>query len=182
MSKSAQKILTTAQTLFNQHSFTAVGVDLIRDVSGCSKTTLYSHYKNKQQLINAVLHARDAQFQHELNAYVQGLQGLEGLLALIDWHVMWFLQDDFKGCLFIRAVAEADPHDRQVIEIAQQHKQQISALITQFCQQLEQEKWSDLIYTLVEGLISRCLIEGVNMQMIEQLKAQIQMLLIPNKA
>ena len=182
MSKSAQKILTTAQTLFNQHSFTAVGVDLIRDVSGCSKTTLYSHYKNKQQLINAVLHARDAQFQHELNAYVQGLQGLEGLLALIDWHVMWFLQDDFKGCLFIRAVAEADREDQQVIEIAKQHKQQIYTLIAQFCQQLEQAKWSELIYTLVDGLISRCLIEGVNMHMIEQLKAQIQMLLIPNKA
>ena len=40
MSKSAQKILATAEKLFNENSFVAVGVDLIRDESGCSKTTM----------------------------------------------------------------------------------------------------------------------------------------------
>ena len=48
MSKSADKILKTAENLFNKHSFVAVGVDLIRDESGCSKTTMYTYFKNKQ--------------------------------------------------------------------------------------------------------------------------------------
>ncbi|MCW1290083.1 TetR/AcrR family transcriptional regulator, partial [Acinetobacter baumannii] len=34
MSKSALKILDTAEKLFNENSFVGVGVDLIRDESG----------------------------------------------------------------------------------------------------------------------------------------------------
>ena len=40
MSKSAHKILDTAEKLFYENSFVGVGVDLIRDESGCSKTTM----------------------------------------------------------------------------------------------------------------------------------------------
>lgn len=178
MSKSALKILTTAEHLFNQHSFTGVGVDLIRDVSGCSKTTLYSHYKNKQQLIVAVLKKRDEKFQGDLQAALDGLSGMDAILALLDWHVAWFLQDDFKGCLFVRAVAETDDSHEAIVQIAQQHKYMVYQLVEQSCQQIQQGQWTDLIYTLIEGLISRCLIEGVKPVWIEQLKMQIQQLLL----
>jgi hypothetical protein len=57
MSKSALKILDTAEKLFNENSFVGVGVDLIRDESGCSKTTMYTYYKNKNQLICQFEHA-----------------------------------------------------------------------------------------------------------------------------
>ncbi len=66
MSKSAIKILNTAEALFNQHSFSSVGVDLIRDESGCSKTTLYTHFTNKQHLVEAVLARRDQRFRANL--------------------------------------------------------------------------------------------------------------------
>lgn len=176
MSKSALKILTTAEQLFNQQSFAAVGVDLIRDASGCSKTTLYTYYQNKQQLIYAVLEARDENFQENLKHYLAEKAGLEAIFAIIDWHVLWFQQDDFKGCLFIRAVAEAN--DPQTVSMAQQHKQQIYSLVMQYCEQMNQTQWVELIYTLIEGLISRCFIEGVDMLMIEKLKRQIQQLWI----
>ena len=175
MSKAALKILTTAEQLFNQQSFGSVGVDLIRDASGCSKTTLYTYYQNKQQLIYAVLKARDVQFQANILSFVGENKGLEAIFSLIDWHVLWFQQDNFKGCLFMRAVAEA--HDANIMCIAQQHKQQIYALVDTYCTQLNQTQWTEMIYTLLEGLISRSLIEGVDMLMIEKLKRQIQQLL-----
>ena len=175
MSKAALKILTTAEQLFNQQSFGSVGVDLIRDASGCSKTTLYTYYRNKQQLIYAVLKARDVQFQANILSFVGENKGLEAIFSLIDWHVLWFQQDNFKGCLFMRAVAEA--HDANIMCIAQQHKQQIYALVDTYCTQLNQTQWTEMIYTLLEGLISRSLLEGVDMLMIEKLKRQIQQLL-----
>ena len=177
MSKAALKILTTAEQLFNQQSFGTVGVDLIRDASGCSKTTLYTYYQNKQQLIYAVLKARDAQFQANILSFVGENKGLEAISSLIDWHVLWFQQDDFKGCLFMRAVAEAN--DPNIMRVAQQHKQQIYALVDMYCTQLNQTQWTEMIYTLLEGLISRSLLEGVDMLMIEKLKRQIQQLLSP---
>ena len=107
MSKSAIKILTTAEELFNKNSFTSVGVDLIRDESGCSKTTMYTYFKNKHQLVVEVLKQRDLRFRQSLMEYVADAQGIDALEQIYDWHMLWFQQDHFKGCLFVRAVAES---------------------------------------------------------------------------
>ncbi|OTG86684.1 TetR family transcriptional regulator [Acinetobacter sp. ANC 4558] len=170
MSKSALKILNTAEKLFNQYSFTSVGVDLIRDESGCSKTTLYTYYKNKDHLMNAVLIARDQYFQTCLLAYVGEAHGKDALHKILDWHVRWFKEDTFKGCLFIRAVAETTHRDHEIREIAQQHKQWIKQLIYQYCPMENQNLVSELLYTLIEGLISRFLVDGFDEQVAEQIR------------
>lgn len=161
MSKSANKILMTAEQLFNQHSFNAVGVDLIRDQSGCSKTTLYTHFNNKQQLVLAVLQQRDQRFRQELQHYVGQQLEREALEAIFDWHMQWFQRDDFKGCLFVRAVAESSGHDQHIIETARAHKLWLRGLIEQHCQNFQHAAAiSQLSYHLLEGLISRFLVEG----------------------
>lgn len=176
MSKSALKILHTAEQLFNEKSFTSVGVDLIRDLSGCSKTTMYTYYKNKNQLVNAVLIARDQSFHHQLLAYIDGAQGKAALYKILDWHVQWFKQDTFKGCLFIRAVAESNHLDQELHLIAQQHKQWIKQLIFQNCPIYNQQQIAELIYTLIEGLISRFLVDGFDEKVVQHIKIFIDQL------
>ena len=177
MSKSALKILETAEALFNEHSIVGVGVDLIRDTSGCSKTTMYTYYKNKQQLINAVLYARDTRFKQSLNAAIEGLEAKAAIDALFAWHVAWSQQDHFKGCLFVRAVAEARSDDQEIINIAQQHKQWIKQLIEMLCRQAGKAQYSELIYTLFEGYIARCLVEGFHADTAERIQQNIDVLL-----
>ena len=177
MSKSALKILSTAERLFNQHSFTGVGVDLIRDESGCSKTTMYTYYKNKNQLVNAVLVARDQHFKEQLLAFVGEQQGKEALYKILDWHIQWFKKDDFKGCLFVRAVAEANDVDQALTLIVQQHKQWIKELIFTHCVHDNRAQISDLIYTLIEGLISRFLVDGFDQQVIQNIKYGMDLIL-----
>ena len=99
MSKSAIKILYTAEQLFNQNSFNGVGVDLIRDESGCSKTTMYTYFKNKQQLVVSVLKARDQRFRESLKNFTAETSDLPAIERIFDWHIQWFQQDTFKGCL-----------------------------------------------------------------------------------
>ena len=177
MSKSALKILNTAEKLFNQHSFTSVGVDLIRDESGCSKTTMYTYYKNKNQLVNAVLMTRDQYFKEQLLAFVGEQQGKEALYKILDWHIQWFKQDHFKGCLFVRAVAESNDVDQELRWIAQQHKQWIKELIFKHCVYENQSQISDLIYTLIEGLISRFLVDGFDQQVIQHIQYGMDLIL-----
>ena len=176
MSKSALKILRTAELLFNENSFTSIGVDLIRDVSGCSKTTMYTYYRNKNQLMNAVLIARDQRFHHQLFAYIGDAQGKAAIYKILDWHVQWFKQDTFKGCLFIRAVAESRHLDHEFHSIAQQHKQWIKQLIFQNCPINDQGQIAELIYTLIEGLISRFLVDGFDEKVIRHVKIFIDQL------
>ena len=174
MSKSAQKILKTAEQLFNQQSFSAVGVDLIRDESGCSKTTLYTYFKNKHQLVYSVLQARDERFRQSLLSSVQELDGIKALEKIYDWHINWFQADHFKGCLFVRAVSESNAEDTDILAISQAHKQWIRDLIQNKTTHLpQQQEISALFYLQLEGLISTVLVDGFNAQTCNQQKVLI---------
>ena len=177
MSKSALKILDTAEKLFNQHSFVGVGVDLIRDESGCSKTTMYTYYKNKNQLVQSVLTARDEKFKQSLFQYVGTAEGICAIHKIFDWHVEWFQQDSFKGCLFVRAVAESNYSEENIMSISKIHKQWIKDLIAKHCVLAGYQDLSELIYTLIEGLISRCFVDGFDSNVAIILKKNINSLL-----
>lgn len=177
MSKSAQKILETAERLFYQNSVHAVGVDLIRDQSGCSKTTMYSYFKNKNHLVEAVLIERDAKFKQSLLACIEGSVGINAIHNIYDWHLRWFKEDDFKGCLFVRAVAESN-QDLNLVEISRKHKAWIRDLIaqqTQFAKHSNQ--LAEMVYTIIEGLISRFLVEGFDADLAETTKKTLNTIL-----
>lgn len=175
MSKSAHKILDTAEKLFYENSFVGVGVDLIRDESGCSKTTMYTYFKNKNQLVKSVLKARDEKFRNSLVAYVAGETGREALDKLIDWHLLWFQEDNFKGCLFVRAVAESHLGDQDIIIVSKEHKIWIRNLIAQYLRSMPNaDALVEIIYTLIEGLISRFLVEGYDVKVAAEIKNSIR--------
>lgn len=173
MSKSASKILDTAERLFNENSFVGVGVDLIRDESGCSKTTMYTYYKNKNQLIKSVLLSRDEKFKDSLSQCVGASVGLAAINEVFDWHMEWFQQDSFKGCLFVRAVAESNQGEQDIISVSKRHKQWIKELISKHCALEGHQDLSELIYTLIEGLISRFLVDGFDLSIASGLKKNI---------
>jgi AcrR family transcriptional regulator len=175
MSKSAHKILDTAEKLFYENSFVGVGVDLIRDESGCSKTTMYTYFKNKNQLVKSVLQARDEKFRNSLVAYVAGETGRAALDKLIDWHLLWFQEDNFKGCLFVRAVAESHLGDQDIIMVSKEHKIWIRNLIAQYLASFSNaDVLVEIVYTLIEGLISRFLVEGYDTKVAAEIKNSIR--------
>lgn len=175
MSKSAHKILDTAEKLFYENSFVGVGVDLIRDESGCSKTTMYTYFKNKNQLVKSVLEARDEKFRNSLVAYVAGETGRAALDKLIDWHLLWFQEDNFKGCLFVRAVAESHLGDQDIMIVSKEHKIWIRNLIAQYLRSMPKaDALVEIIYTLIEGLISRFLVEGYDVKVAAEIKNSIR--------
>ncbi|KXZ70295.1 TetR/AcrR family transcriptional regulator [Acinetobacter venetianus] len=178
MSKSATKILNTAEKLFYENNFVGVGVDLIRDESGCSKTTMYTYFKNKNQLVKSVLEARDEKFRQSLLSYVADAKGREALNKLIDWHLLWFQEDNFKGCLFVRAVAESHYSDQDIIGVSKVHKIWIRNLITSYLQNdPKTDSLVEMIYTLIEGLISRFLVEGYDAKIAENIKNSINQMI-----
>lgn len=179
MSKSADKILNTAEYLFNRDSFSGVGVDLIRDESGCSKTTLYSYFKNKKQLMMNVLEARDLRFQKSLSQYVGNATDIEALNLIYCWHIEWFKQDYFKGCLFVRAAAESLNNDSEILNISQAHKHWIYQFISAKVQTLKQPKAVvELCYLFLEGLISHFLVEGFEQKKADQTMQLMNILIL----
>ena len=103
-----EQLIETAIGLFNRQGFNATGIDKILAEAGVAKMTLYKHFGTKDGLIQAVLRRRDEDFRNWLMNFVEReAETPRGrLLALFDAYGTWFLQQEFRGCMFLNAAAE----------------------------------------------------------------------------
>lgn len=151
-----QHILQIAEQLFNEQGYTAVGVDLIRDTAQVSKTSMYRLFGSKNSLIEAVLISRHAQFVEGLTRAVAELStAKEKLKALLDWHFAWFAQENFKGCMFMHAVAEFKSSNELITQQALIHKQWLKQFIEQLLALEQVAVNAEIVMTFIEGLIVR---------------------------
>ena len=162
-------ILDVAESLFNQFGYTAVGVDRIRDEAAVSKTSMYRHFGSKTKLIEAVLERRHQRFESSLEAALASVSGLQNQLdALLDWHFSWFEQPDFKGCMFMHALAEFKESDDNIAMLSQKHKGWLKNTIHNVVIGGEEadaatlELRSESVMMFIEGLIVRSEFGGVD--------------------
>jgi AcrR family transcriptional regulator len=157
-----EHILDIAESLFNANGYTAVGVDLIRDTAGVSKTSMYRHFGSKNKLILAVLVRRHLRFEDKLGGVISPEMTMEEKLdALIDWHFKWFSAEDFHGCMFMHAMSEFKESDDAIADSASMHKKWLKWLIKEiisnnpdYDEQLTESK-AESIMTFIEGMIVR---------------------------
>lgn len=110
-SKARQRILETADRLFYEVGFRAVGIDRIIAESGVAKATLYAHFASKDDLILAVLKHRERSTDAFFHASMARHAVAEGPLGPFFGALReWFASPGFRGCAFQNASAElADP-------------------------------------------------------------------------
>ena len=91
-----ERILRTAYELFTQEGFTAVGVDRTVGEAGVAKTSLYRHFRSKDDLVVAVLERHEALWTVGLLAAESARRAPrpeDRLPALVDVFHEW-LRDD----------------------------------------------------------------------------------------
>jgi AcrR family transcriptional regulator len=109
--KSEQKILDTATGLFHRHGLRGVGVDQVIAESGVAKSTLYAHFRTKDELIAASLRRTDDSWMEQLRdaAAAAGTEPADQLVGLFDALLASFDRHGFFGCPFVSAAVEAEP-------------------------------------------------------------------------
>jgi AcrR family transcriptional regulator len=121
------KILETACTLFYQHGVRAVGVDLVVEKAGVAKTSLYRHFRTKDDLIAAFLQREDEDFWGTWDR-VADQQGGEPA-AELDAHLGWIGErverPNYRGCPQINVAAEFPEIDHPARKVATEHKRQM---------------------------------------------------------
>lgn len=163
MTKSSEKILDVAEKLFNEYGYTSVGVDLIRDKSGSSKTTMYTHFKSKQCLITEVLKKRDDRFRSSLTQFVaNGDQSVRGkITSLFQWHFNWFKSTDYHGCMFVKIAVDMPQENQEAVNIAMQHKFWLEHFINGNLLGIKESRFlTNIIFNILEGLINRFVVFG----------------------
>ncbi|HTX23295.1 MAG TPA: TetR/AcrR family transcriptional regulator [Steroidobacteraceae bacterium] len=120
----AARVLATAARLFYAHGVRAVGVEWIVSESGVAKTSLYRHFRTKDDLIAAFLEREDREFWMQWNEVVSPVAGdpMRELLALLDWIGQRVSRDGYRGCPQINVAAEFSDPDHPARKIRARHK------------------------------------------------------------
>ncbi|MBO6918473.1 MAG: TetR family transcriptional regulator [Rhizobiaceae bacterium] len=166
-----EELIEKSLFVFDQNGFHATGMDLLSAEIGMSKTSIYNHFRTKEDLIVEVLRLQDEQFRNWLlrRMYDLGTANHGGpreqLLAMFDALDEWFNHDNFNGCLFLKATGEYSDHEhpihRQAIEHAEMFEIQLLALVKKASLRLPELVTRQLLI-LKDGAVSAAQVGHIN--------------------
>jgi len=118
------ELISKALVVFYENGFHATGMDRLVVETGISKTSMYKHFKTKNDLIEAVLALRDANFRSWLVGEIEDRapDPIGRLCVLFDVLGEWFETEEFKGCMFIRAASEFQDCNHTARKQSSKHK------------------------------------------------------------
>lgn len=130
------ELVQKALQVFYRNGFTATGMDMLVKETGISKTSMYKHFRTKEDLILAVLRLRDEQFRNWLYRRMEDLadtpQGQ--LIAMFEALEEWFDTPEYQGCLFIKASSEYQDARHPIHMQSADHKRLLQRHITDLAQ------------------------------------------------
>lgn len=118
------ELVQKALTVFYQNGFNATGMDMLVKETGISKTSMYKHFKTKEDLILASLRLRDELFRNMVLRRMEDLSDTPKgqVLALFDVLGEWFRSQEFHGCMFIKASSEFQDPNHAIRRQSAEHK------------------------------------------------------------
>jgi len=141
-----QRILDTASALFYERGVRAVGVDLVVDESGVAKTSLYRHFRTKDDLIVAFLEREDAEFWAQWDEVAA--RHADDPVAEIEAHMRWIgkrlARANYRGCPQINVAAEFAEADHPSRSVSREHMQAMRKRLAEIARKLGAARPSEL--------------------------------------
>jgi AcrR family transcriptional regulator len=163
-SKARRRILETADRLFYEEGFRAVGIDRIIAEAGVAKATLYAHFPSKDDLILAVLEHRECSTDEFFRSAMKRHARAKGPLgpffaALRDW----FASPGFRGCAFQNAAVELADPEHPGTAFSRGFKRRFGEFLRGLIEESvgkDAAKFAPAVFLLVEGAIVTAAIQG----------------------
>ena len=126
------ELVQKALQVFYRTGFHATGMDKLVEETGISKTSMYKHFRTKEDLILAVLRLRDEHFRNWLYRRMEDLAGppKDQLIAMFDALGEWFGEPGYKGCMFIKASSEYQDAAHPIHKQSADHKRLLELHMT----------------------------------------------------
>lgn len=117
------ELVREALKIFYREGFHATGMDRLSAETGISKTTMFRHFRTKEDLILASLRLRDEDFRNWLfRAMKEAGPPRAQLLAMFDALGEWFAAPTFRSCMFIKAASEYPDASHPIHAQSAEHK------------------------------------------------------------
>jgi len=147
-------IIKTASRLFYQQGYSNTGINQIIAEAGIAKSSLYQHFRSKEELLLAYLEETGVQTIRALsNAADQSNNPKDKLLAIFDYLEILAGNPEFYGCHFLNMVYELPVDAIRIREQIKKQKDNVRELFRQILAPIHQEILTDEIYTLFEGAL-----------------------------
>ena len=130
------ELVHKALQAFYRNGFNATGMDKLVAETGISKTSMYKHFRTKEDLILAVLRLRDEHFRNWLYRRMEELADTprEQLIAMFDALEEWFTEPGYRGCMFIKASSEYQEASHPIHKQSADHKRLLERHITELAE------------------------------------------------
>lgn len=125
------ELVQKALAAFYRNGFHATGMDMLAAETGISKTSMYKHFRTKEELILAVLRLRDENFRNWMYRRIEEIAETphDQLIALFDALEEWFLEPGFRGCMFIKASSEYQDCEHPIHRQSADHKRMLETYV-----------------------------------------------------
>ncbi len=152
------ELVQKALEAFYQNGFNATGMDTLVKETGISKTSMYKHFRTKEDLILAVLRLRDENFRNWMYRRMEELakSPRDQLIAMFDALEEWFSEPGYKGCMFIKASSEFQDASHPIHKQSADHKRMLERYVTELATKAglpEPDKLARQLLLLKEGAI-----------------------------
>ena len=141
-----ERILETASALFYRRGVRAVGVDLVVEEAGVAKTSLYRHFRTKDDLIAAFLHREDEDFWKCWDNTTQRHHSdpAAELEAQLKWIGERVGRSNYRGCPQLNVAAEFPDPDHPARAVATAHKRELQRRLKDLAQRLRAKRPDEL--------------------------------------
>lgn len=152
------ELVQKSLSIFYRHGFHATGMDMLAEETGISKTSIYNHFRTKEELILATLRLRDKKFRQWLGGRMEELasEPADQMLALFDALDEWFQEPEFRGCMFVKASSEYQDPSHPIHKQSAEHKRLLEKHMTHLAKKADRknpEKIARQFMLLKEGAI-----------------------------
>lgn len=149
-----QTIIDTASRLFYKQGYTNTGINQIIDESGVVKSTLYTAFRTKEDiLMEYLIQSGTATDEALKSAAAKGKNPKGQILAVFDYLIKLVQEKEFNGCNFLNLISEIPMDAERIVKQIQKQKNGVRALFAGILEPVGKQDLADEIYVLFEGAL-----------------------------
>ncbi|MFC6196186.1 TetR/AcrR family transcriptional regulator [Dyadobacter subterraneus] len=138
--------------LFHYQGYNATGVNQIVEESGVGKSSLYQHFRSKEEMAVAYLNERHIfWFSNLVESTSTSESAEEKVLAAFDFITLMNEKEEYRGCSFLNMLSEIPKENTVLLTVIQQHKNEVQDFFRNTLKDTNID--SDHIYFLFESAI-----------------------------
>ncbi|MGN6394693.1 MAG: TetR/AcrR family transcriptional regulator [Mucilaginibacter sp.] len=147
-------IIEVASRLFYQQGYVNTGINQIIEESGVVKSTMYTAFRTKEDILMEYLIQSGAATDEALKAAADSGKDPKGkVIAVFNYLIDMVQEKEYNGCNFLNLISEIPTDAERVIKQIQKQKNGVRRLFAGLLEPIGKEDLADQIYVLFEGAL-----------------------------